>query len=410
MKACALIAVSIVMLAGFGGATTAAPTAQPYCDAVARAVDAGAPATGPVFVASYSAPPSAAPIPDPLKTSAFSYDNALAAIALIACGDAPRATRIADAFLAAIARDRSFADGRIRNAYMSGAVAGGAVKLAGWWDSAANRWDEDAYQDGTATGNVAWVALALLNVHGATGRPDYVKAASRLLAWIPARASDGPGPTGYIGGMAGFDGAQRAETWKSTEHNLDVAAAAHWANMLTHDPAEAAMAEKATAFVAARFQRDAGYFLLGTKADGSEADRTALALDVQVWPVLAIPDAKSDYRRAVAFALARLRNGEGMTFAGIGPNAWSEGTAQAALALRAIGDEVTADMLMAKLATHVSPSGFLFATSAGEVDTGLKIEGGSEAFKYFHWPHLGATAWAALAQTRWNPFTGRRIP
>jgi hypothetical protein len=409
MKACGFLAAGIAMLLGSGGAT-AAPLAQSYCDAIARAADADAPASGPIFVASYGALPGAAPIPAPLRTSAFSYDNALAAIALIACGDAPRAIRIADAFVAASARDRSFADGRIRNAYMAGAVAGGPVKLAGWWDSAANRWDEDAYQDGTATGNVAWATLALLNVHAATGRSDYLKAASRLLAWIAARASDGPGPTGFSGGMTGFDGAQRAETWKSTEHNLDVAAAAHWANSLTHDPAEAAISEKASAFVATRFQREAGYFLLGTKAGGADADKTALALDVQVWPVLAIPEAPPEYRRAVAFALAHLRNGEGMTFAGIGPNAWSEGTAQTALALRAIGEEATADALMAALAAHVSPSGLLFATSAGEVDTGLAIEGGSEAFKYFHWPHLGATAWAALAQRRWNPFTGRRLP
>jgi len=34
---------------------------------------------------------------------------------------------------------------------------------------------------------------------------------------------------------------------------------------------------------------------------------------------------------------------------------------------------------------------------------------GGDAFTYAHRPHLGATAWAALAAQRWNPFTGRRL-
>jgi hypothetical protein len=35
------------------------------------------------------------------------------------------------------------------------------VLLPGWWDAANKRWSEDRYQDGTATGNVAWVGLAV---------------------------------------------------------------------------------------------------------------------------------------------------------------------------------------------------------------------------------------------------------
>ena len=97
-----------------------------------------------------------------------------------------------------------------------------------------------------------------------------------------------------------------------------------------------------------------------------------------------------------------------MTFAGLGANAWTEGSAQAALALRAVDQSDASDKLLAKAVASASPSGFLFATSAGEVPTGLEVEGSSEAFKYFHWPHLGATAWAALAAEHWNPFTGKR--
>jgi len=45
------------------------------------------------------------------------------------------------------------------------------------------------------------------------------------------------------------------------------------------------------------------------------------------------------------------------------------------------------------------------------VPTGLSVEvkGGGD-FIYRHWPHLGATAWAALAATHTNPFDGVRTP
>src|SRR5256885_13305622 len=92
-----------------------------------------------------------------LRQSAFTYDNALAAIALIACGDVQRARRIGNALLIAGEHDRSFGDGRLRNAYRAGLVSGdSSIALPGWWDAKQKMWAEDAYQDGTATGNVAW--------------------------------------------------------------------------------------------------------------------------------------------------------------------------------------------------------------------------------------------------------------
>ncbi len=359
---------------------------------------------------SYQPGPGEAELPAPLRTSAFAYDNALAVIALVACGDVKRARRIADAFVLATGHDRTFGDGRVRNAYRAGRVDETPAKLPGWWDETAKQWDEDAYQDGSSTGNAAWVALALVNAEAATGDSRYLKAASALLAWIGARASEAPGPAGYSGGVAGFDGAQKELTWKSTEHNIDVAAAAAWAHRLTGDPAEAAMAARAAAFVTTRFRPEGGYFLLGTKPDGSDAESNQFALDAQVWPVLGVRDAPAAWRRALGFADAHLRRGDGMTFAGMGANRWTEGTSQAALSFRAVGAEAIARSLLDGLPAHASPSGLLYATSAGDVPTGLMIEadGGGE-FKYYHRPHLGATAWAALAAEGWNPFNGQRI-
>ena len=61
-------------------------------------------------------------VPPALRSSAFSYDNALAVIALLSCDEEEAARQIADAFLIALIADRSFQDGRIRNAYRAGMV------------------------------------------------------------------------------------------------------------------------------------------------------------------------------------------------------------------------------------------------------------------------------------------------
>src|SRR4051794_28274242 len=94
------------------------PTSE-LCASIANHVDlaGGADTSEPVFLRSYEPGPNEASLPPPLALSAFSYDNALAIIALVACKDLPRARRVADAFIAATRNDRTFTDGRVRNAY-----------------------------------------------------------------------------------------------------------------------------------------------------------------------------------------------------------------------------------------------------------------------------------------------------
>ncbi|MBR1165922.1 hypothetical protein JQ571_02980 [Bradyrhizobium liaoningense] len=53
----------------------------------------------------------------PLHGAACLYDNAVAAIALVGCGEQDKARRIGAAILWAIDNDRSWHDGRLRNAY-----------------------------------------------------------------------------------------------------------------------------------------------------------------------------------------------------------------------------------------------------------------------------------------------------
>lgn len=251
---------SLPMIEPSYAAPAAATVAALSCRALSAAVDA-TPGVGPVFVASYGPAPDETALPGPLAGAAFVYDNAAAAIALVACDRVDRASRIGDAILAAMQRDRHFTDGRIRNAYRAGPVSPGTLPLPGWWDGNAHRWDEDAYMDGTATGNVAWAALALLTLDTATRREAYREGAVRLLRWIAEQTRDAPGPPGFAGGVTGFDGQQQRLTWKSTEHNTDVAAAAAWLHTLTGDASSAAMADTAGRFVATRFvMADAIFF------------------------------------------------------------------------------------------------------------------------------------------------------
>jgi hypothetical protein len=334
------------------------------------------------------------------------YDNALAAIALVACGDVNSATVIGNALSLAARNDRTFRDGRVRNAYRPGPVGTGPPALPGWWDANQKIWAEDAAQDGSSTGNVAWAALALLTLHQATKQDSFLADAGRLIDWVIATVSTG---SGFRGGFHGYDPQQVRLTWISTEHNVDVYAAAAWLFLLTGKRKYADAASEARQFLERVFDGD--HFLLGTKPDGSLADPSMLALDVQLWPWMAIPDAPAQWRSALNFAATHLAVKDGFDFNGDRDGLWVEGTAQASLAYRIAGDPRRGAQLLTTLEADRTPSGFLNATRGARVSTGLSIDPTATTadFFYFRRPHLGATAWATLAATTWNPFTGRKV-
>lgn len=386
-----------------------ASLAHTLCRSLSTAVDAAG--TGSVFVASYRPGPGETELPAPLRGSAFTYDNALAAIALTACGEVGRARRIGDALLGALTRDRTFSDGRIRNAYRAGPVPEGPVDLPGWWDEKRNLWAEDAYQDGTATGNVAWAALALLTLDAVAPEGGYRAGARRMLVWIADQTADPRDPKGYSGGVDGFDPSQTRLTWKSTEHNLDVHAVAAWLHRLDGGPEEARIAGIARGFLDAAYAPEPGVFRLGTTPEGRLQPTTHIALDTQLWPLIGVADAPEAWRQALAFAERRLATRDGFDFNEDRDGLWVEGTAQAALTYRTLGRKAEAERLLATLGRQVAPSGFLFATDVAHLTTGIAIGPASAGpdFFYFRRPHLGATAWGVLAAQGWNPFTGRRV-
>lgn len=384
----------------------AEPVAERGCAVLAARVDA-VPGGGPAFLASYD---GVADEPA-LLGAAFTYDNALAAIALVACDRLPQARRLGEALLAAATSDRADkkGEGRLRNAYRAGPL-NGVPQPHGWWDAKGGHWAEDPMQVGTATGNVAWAGLALSTLAQAGGETRFRDGAAGLARWATRWTWDRSGEGlagGFTGGIHGDGDGSLRLGWKSTEHNVDLAALFAW--LARRDATWAVPAGAARDFVAAAFDQD--HFLTGTLPDGHSPNRATSGLDAQLWPLL-LEAPPPRWRAALAFARRAHGVAGGFDFNDDRDGIWWEGTAQAALALDASGDRQAAGAILALLAGQFSPGGLVWASSVPRLTTGLALAPDSKDADFFYYrrPHLGATAWAVLAATRWNPFTGARLP
>lgn len=386
------LALSSAAVAAQAQADVARTVAERSCAAIRSRVDAIA-GDGPVLLRSYdAAQDGGGPLEPALGTAAFVYDEALATIALVGCKAVPEARRLGEAL-----RLAATTDARLRNVYRAGAVEA-TVLRNGWWDAAQQRWVEDEYQNGTATGNVAWVALALLALHDATREPKWLDAARDLGRWVVANASDRRGAGGFLGGVSGFDASPQPLEWKSTEHALDLVAL--FTRLAAGDPrggwgTQAGIARR---FVDAQWDARGGHFLIGTTPDGVSPNLGSSALDVQIWSQL-VPGVKDDWRRALAYAQRVHGVDCGFDFDADRDGIWLEGTAQAALAYRVRGDAAAADQRLVCVAREFSSGGYVYATREPRITTGLA----ADAY-YFRLPHLGATAWAALAALGRNPY------
>jgi hypothetical protein len=388
----------------FAASLSAAATAEPQT-ACAYLTSLVPEEGGPLFLPSY---PTAEP--GPLRGVAFLYDDAVAAIALIGCGEPGRARRIGDAILAALDHDRAWHDGRLRNAYAAGLVpAGGAgdgpVKLGGWWDQGQGRWLEDAYQVGSDAGNMAWAMLALLALDRSAPDRRYRDGAARIGDWV-ARRADIRGEGGYAGGFQGWEPAPTELLWKSTEHNTDLAAAFTLLSSATGDPIWQIRAANARGFVLAMWDPQDGGFGTGTGTDGVTRN-TLLALDADIWPLLALPGVLALHgTEALATADLKLRSGDGYAYSEAGPGIWTEGTAQMALLQKLTGRATEAERSMRAIETARAPGGAYFATAHETLATGFADPTNPKVERYYlHLPHLAAAGWTALAERGFNPFT-----
>jgi hypothetical protein len=308
--------------------------------------------------------------------AAYVYDNALAGLALLAAGHRAEAARIGQALAIAQAHDRFYHDGRLRNAYQAGPMAIPA-KLPGFWDAHTNSWAEDPYQVGSETGPVAWAMLlwsALGMAAPANAAGDWLDDALRA-------------PAGYYGGFYGFEPKPQKLTWQSTEQNTDLFAA-------FTKLGRAEDAAHAKTFVAGMLQ--GGVFIAGLAPDG--APNPMLAADAGIWPYLAGLGSAAPARTAIK----RLTRGAGIGFSQASKSIWLEGTAFASLAGAPAAFRAT-------LAANLSPQGYVYATIAPALSTGLTVGPSLKpgvpptAFNYYRRPALSTTAWAALAGISVNP-------
>jgi hypothetical protein len=352
--------------------------------------------------------------PGPLKDAAFLYDNAVAAIALVGCRQALTARRIGDAMLLALDHDRYWHDGRLRNGYAAGRIAAAPLKLAGWWSDRDRRWLEDNYQSGSDSGNVAWAMLALLTLDAdARNRVPhdarYLAGALRLAQWLQGQR-DRRGAGGFTGGSFGSESEPRAQTWKSTEHNVDLCAAIAWLASASGDAHWRAQSEAALRFVEAMWDGSRQAFAAGTREDGVTRN-PLLALDAQIWPLLAMPGAAVRHVAAYTHAAQRLRasDGTGYAYSEAGGGAWIEGTAMAALLRGYLASATLPSAPTVAIDLARASDGGYYATTAQSLPTGFMLDTDpAEPRVYRHLEHLGAAAWVALWQQRFNPFTGAR--
>ncbi len=362
------------------------------------------------------------------RNTAFLYDNALALSAFVARGskdDLRRARLLADAIVYAQNHDRRFTDGRLRNAYACGELPDpsdkGAARLPGWWDDAAESWNEDKYSAGSDSGNLAWAMIGLLNYWEKTDhRPDspYLKAATRLGRWVVENAHCSEDLGGYCGGMEGWEPTaedatgQKTARWKSTEHNIDLYVAFTRLGRATADPTWQQHADHARRFVERMWNPAANHLWTGTDLDGRTIVRNNVPLDIQPWALLAFRDA-ARYAAAVDWAAKHCRvdgcaRGCKVTGFDFNPDrdgVWWEGTAQMQLAFHFLGRKPAADATLAALRAACGAAGTPGAMPAACHDgltTGFQKEWGD--WVYYRRSHLGATCWYICAELGCNPY------
>lgn len=384
-----------------------------------------------------------------LFSTAFTYDNGLAILALLAARtpDAhARAIALGDALLYAQAHDPAHDDGRLRQAYNVGPYTfyDGTPQPDGFVraDGTANVGTQFGFT-GTAVGDMAWAGIALATLAGRSGKRRFRDGAVRIGEWIEHNGRTDDEPLG--GYKFGVDGSGAKLPFTSTEHNTDLVGLFGRLARLTGDRVWRERRAHARAFVERMWEADGGFFYTGTN-DGVTVNRSPIPEDTQTWTYLAL-DARSRARsldwaarhlavtdhagrpnstvpagqsyEGVTFSSASLLADEDRPIADGQPKpdrngVWFEGTAHLALCLRdrhGRGDAARARRLLDsieraqdRLGDGQTVGGRALPARAGVVSATSPIDTGF-GFGYYPYRHLGATAWYVMAAERFNPLS-----
>jgi len=365
----------------------------------------------PRFIKSYETDTRNDPDEIYIQNTAFSYDNALAALAFISDGEQEQAKALLDAFVYAVANDRYQAD-RVRNAYIYGDIRpfpgwASGTRLPGWYDVAAKTYYEDQYQMGTNVGNSSFVALALLQYYKEYGGEEYLQLAETVMDWVLENCTDEtPGFTaGYDGWPEAEDGMQ-VWTYKSTEHNIDAYAVFKQLYALTSEERYGTAAESALNFIISMYDAEGGYFYTGTLEDGLTPNKDNLVLDAQVWSLLSLGMLDfMPYRAALDTAVGMQTAEGGYPFHAANTNGgwWPEGTAFTALALREANQDTEAQAALDALTGIQQESGGFPAATVAQLSTGFNLFTG-DPWTYRDIPHIAPAAWYVMAVNGFNPY------
>ena len=345
-----------------------------------------------------------------IQHAAFTYDNALAAMAFLSEDMPAEASRILDAFVYAVENDR-YAPDRIRNAYASRSVEPfsgweAGSRLPGWYDMEKGSWFEDQYQVGSNTGNTSYAALALLRYDALYGNETYLKTAQTLMDRVISEC--GGNGDGFSGGYDGWPEADVVypHTYKSIEHNIDAYAAFRELYARTGEEKYAEAANSALRFIQSMYDPEEQYFYTGTLDDGITPNKGIIVLDGIVWNRMALGGLFDPYQDALD-TVAGMRTPEnGYPFSKGNGNGgwWPEGTAFTALMYKLAGDEEAASASLEALRGIQLESGMFPAASIPELPTGLFLFDGSP-WVYADDPHVAPTAWYILAVNGFDPYT-----
>ncbi len=356
-----------------------------------------------------------------IQNAAFSYDNALVAMAFMAEGRKKEAKQIVDAFLYAIENDRSLlikssyakvAMKRVRNAYSAGDISASpgwesGARLPGWYDNDAMEFREDRYQVGMSTGNISYTALMFLNYYKLYSGKKYLKAACTIMDWVIKNCSDGG-----VGFTAGFDGWVEGNppvvykfTYKSIEHNIDAYSVFSALYKYTGKKKYKKAAKSAKKFIISMYDEEEHLFRTGTLEDGVTPSKDVVVLDAQVWCSMALGDSFKPYKDALKIVEKMKTKEGGYSFCLENKNGgtWLEGSAFTALMYKELGDEAKYLETMKALADFQLDNGLLPAATVDNLSTGIYLFTG-EPWLYSTDAHIAPAAWYIMAVNGFDPY------
>jgi hypothetical protein len=245
----------------------------------------------------------------------------------------------------------------------------------------------------------------LLQLYRATRDATYLTTAERIATWLQANTYDSRGAGGYTGGYA--PNGKKIE-WKSTEHNIDVAALFALLASTSGETVWTARSAWARRFVASMWNASEGRFYVGTGTDGITPYAGFKPEDVNSWSYLAFRNAA--WETAPTWDVRNLAvsaNGfSGVSFcSGDRTGVWFEGTAHLADALEIRNEPGDADQAARYLSDiRKAQIDGLNGDGLGVIAASKNRLSDCDGDFYYASLHVGATAWYILAAGRNDPF------